>query len=191
MMSYLRNDDTDQLHFINGESVTSHNIAISAGSLNVAFDVRQGVIYSIKATIVRGCSAVATWLFDHFQNLNARQVAGVNSLISITQRGCSTPLRLIPALHAGSTQNALVRRQVAPSLFSAITALLSRSVANLTLIGQTKRSACILQENVSRSWQFLIASVANSMHRLCGYTSYPAHKIKFNLVRINCQCGPH
>jgi hypothetical protein len=191
MMSYLRNNDAYQLHFINGEPVAAHDIAIGAGSLNVAFDVRQGVIYSVKAAIVRGCSAVATWLFDHLQNLSARQVAGINSLICLSEKCSPAPLRLIPSLHASGAQNALVRRQVAPPLFSAVASFFSRSVTHLALVSQSQWSACVFQENISRSWQFLFTSVANAMHRLCGYTSYPAHKIKFNLVRINCQCGPH
>jgi len=132
--SNFSNRFTYKHHLFYRKTVPAHDIAIGAGSLNVAFDVRQGIIYSIKATIVRGCSAVATWLFDHFQNLNARQVACVNSLISMPQKGCSTPLRLIPALHAGGTQNALLWRQVAPSLVTSVATFFTFPMATLALI---------------------------------------------------------
>lgn len=187
----LANDCADELHFVHCQPVATSEVTRRAAWNDVPFYMRPVISNTVKTTGGGGCSAIGARLANDFHNFIGRKIAGVYFLIGLTKKNGAALIGFAVSVLSSPKDNALLWGKVCVSLFSTVTPLLSCSVALFTFISQTKRSARILQEDVRRGWQFLVASVANSMHRLCGYTSYPAHKIKFNLVRIDCQYGPH
>lgn len=187
----LANNRTYEFHLVHGQSIAASKITGRAAWDDVISKVCTTVVDSIEATRRLYRLAIEAGLRNNLCYLRGRHVTRINALIGFSQKNRPSSVGFGVTLLPFKNLLALLFGKINPPIFSTVTPLLSCSVALLTFISQTKRSACILQEDVRRGWQFLIASVANSMHWLGGYTSYPAHNKRVNMFHTQKQDGPH
>jgi hypothetical protein len=187
----LSNDCADEFHFVHRKSIAPREIAWGAARHDITFDVSAVIINAVEPARSVGCAAIGARLANDLHNFIGGKIASIYTLICLAKKNGAAFIGFTVSVLSGPKNNALLWGKVCVSLLAAVTAFFPLSVAHLAFISQPKRAACVFQENISRSWQFLFTSVANAMHRLCGYTSYPAHNKGINMFHTQKQDGPH
>lgn len=165
----------DNLHFINGEAIAAHDIAFSASGLNIAFNVRNGVVDPIETAINRGCSAIYAWLSNQIRDFSSCKIAVVDPLVSLSKEDgaafIGSSVLEVPCL----SRKPLLGRHIYPSFLAAIAALASRAMTRLAFISDPKWSGRIGVEKLFSCRQFCHAPVAFSH---VGTVSSPHRKRK-------------
>lgn len=158
--AYLRDDRSDAAHFGNAEAVAAHNVAVGAGDLDVALNVRLCIVDPVEPSINLDGPAIDARVVNHSGDLSRAKVARINPLVSLAEKDgpasrCAAVFQI-----AGLRRETLRRGHVGPSLRAAITPLATGAVAELALVASPLFSGAVGNELIERHFQF--ATMAGS-----------------------------
>lgn len=159
-LDYLPNGRADNVHFSGGEPVTSGEITRRASWSDVAFDVGQVVVYSVKAAWGGDRATINAWLRDVGQYLTGSEVAGVNFLVSRPEKYGPPFIGLCVSLLPLNNFRALFRGVQLPAVGPVFPAPFPFAVALLALVRKSKWARRITKKNICGCWQKLFAAVA-------------------------------
>lgn len=187
---------SDNQHFFVGKSIPAHDVAIPASRHYVVHRVPAAIVQPVAAKSV-GDAAIDTGLGKYMvQHVLVRNVAdhaffGVNLPVSRSEK--ARPAFYAPVVFVVSSlyQSALCVCKVGPALCAPIFSNLSRRHACSALIGQSERARGVTRKHLRRCWQFLFATVADSVVFKSGAAINSHAPFYFNERRNPLKDGPH
>jgi hypothetical protein len=159
--------------------------------MNIASYMTNTIINSIKSSILLSCAAIYTRLQDEIQNFFRCQITFIGSLIRLAQKRSTSSLGLSPPFHTFLTQYALFWSQGTPSFFTSITSFFTFLMTFTTFVRKTKGTTFVAQENVSVCRKLAVASIADTMARLCSGSVVSRHVSLLVGAMLAHMDGPH
>lgn len=166
---------SDDVHFFGIKPIPSRKVARFTGRSDVAFDVGQCVINSIKPTRAFCGVAVDARLNDQSIDFVCCEVAGIYSFISLAKKDSAPLVASSISPLPFSNFKTLLSSHLIPAIRAVITPLLTSAMAWPTLIRNSPSAAFIRAKVFGCSWQRGLASMACSH---VGTVVLPHTKIK-------------